>query len=101
MDILHLAARDRLLQREGVPGAEHDNMTGRGSGLYQQRQQYLSKVRRGGPRDSNQTQLKDQISGEVCSDRAGLRSSWGAKSQNHRITESQNGKGWKGPLWVI
>ena len=20
---------------------------------------------------------------------------------NHRITESQNGKGWKGPLWVI
>jgi len=23
------------------------------------------------------------------------------KSQNHRITESQNGRGWKGPLWVI
>jgi len=22
-------------------------------------------------------------------------------SQNHRITESQNGRGWKGPLWVI
>ena len=21
--------------------------------------------------------------------------------QNHRITESQNGRGWKGPLWVI
>jgi len=20
---------------------------------------------------------------------------------NHRITESQNGRGWKGPLWVI
>ena len=23
------------------------------------------------------------------------------KSQNHRITESQNVGGWKGPLWVI
>jgi len=23
------------------------------------------------------------------------------RSQNHRITESQNGRGWKGPLWVI
>jgi len=23
------------------------------------------------------------------------------ESQNHRITESQNGKGWKGPLWII
>jgi len=23
------------------------------------------------------------------------------ESQNHRITESQNGRGWKGPLWVI
>jgi len=22
------------------------------------------------------------------------------ESQNHRITESQNGRGWKGPLWV-
>jgi len=22
-------------------------------------------------------------------------------SQNHRITESQNSRGWKGPLWVI
>jgi len=22
-------------------------------------------------------------------------------SQNHRITESQNGRDWKGPLWVI
>jgi len=22
-------------------------------------------------------------------------------SQNHRITESQNVRGWKGPLWVI
>jgi len=21
--------------------------------------------------------------------------------QNHRITESQNSRGWKGPLWVI
>jgi len=27
-------------------------------------------------------------------------SSWG-NSQNHRITESQNSRGWKGPLWVI
>jgi len=23
------------------------------------------------------------------------------ESQNHRITESQNGRGWKGPLWVV
>jgi len=23
------------------------------------------------------------------------------ESQNHRITESQNSRGWKGPLWVI
>jgi len=23
------------------------------------------------------------------------------RSQNHRITESQNGRGWKGPLWDI
>jgi len=23
------------------------------------------------------------------------------QSQNHRITESQNVRGWKGPLWVI
>jgi len=23
------------------------------------------------------------------------------EAQNHRITESQNGRGWKGPLWVI
>jgi len=23
------------------------------------------------------------------------------RQQNHRITESQNGRGWKGPLWVI
>jgi len=23
------------------------------------------------------------------------------ESQNHRITESQNGRGWKRPLWVI
>ena len=23
-----------------------------------------------------------------------------SESQNHRITESQNGRGWKGPLWV-
>jgi len=23
------------------------------------------------------------------------------QSQNHRITESQNGRGWEGPLWVI
>jgi len=23
------------------------------------------------------------------------------ESQNHRITESQNGRGWKGPLWII
>jgi len=22
-------------------------------------------------------------------------------AQNHRITESQNSRGWKGPLWVI
>ena len=26
---------------------------------------------------------------------------WGGESQNHRITESQNSRGWKGPLWVI
>ena len=25
----------------------------------------------------------------------------GERSQNHRITESQNSRGWKGPLWVI
>jgi len=25
----------------------------------------------------------------------------GHVSQNHRTTESQNGGGWKGPLWVI
>ena len=24
-----------------------------------------------------------------------------AKLENHRITESQNSRGWKGPLWVI
>jgi len=23
------------------------------------------------------------------------------KALGHRITESQNGRGWKGPLWVI
>ena len=23
------------------------------------------------------------------------------QQQNHRITESQNSRGWKGPLWVI
>jgi len=23
------------------------------------------------------------------------------ESQNHRITQSQNGRGWKGPQWVI
>ena len=23
------------------------------------------------------------------------------ESQNHGITESQNSRGWKGPLWVI
>jgi len=22
-------------------------------------------------------------------------------AENHRITESQNSRGWKGPLWVI
>jgi len=26
---------------------------------------------------------------------------FGLKQQNHRITESQNVRGWKGPLWVI
>jgi len=26
---------------------------------------------------------------------------WEQQSQNHRITELQNGRGWKGPLWVI
>jgi len=25
----------------------------------------------------------------------------GCESTSHRITESQNGTGWKGPLWVI
>jgi len=30
--------------------------------------------------------------------RSSLGTSW---SQNHRITESQNSRGWKGPLWVI
>jgi len=23
------------------------------------------------------------------------------ESKNHRITESQNVRGWKGPLWVV
>jgi len=25
----------------------------------------------------------------------------GAERSDHRITESQNSRGWKGPLWVI
>jgi len=25
----------------------------------------------------------------------------GHESQDHRITESKNSRGWKGPLWVI
>jgi len=34
----------------------------------------------------------------------GLRTGTGFQrvlGQNHRITESQNNRGWKGPLWVI
>jgi len=26
---------------------------------------------------------------------------WRPGIGNHRITESQNGRGWRGPLWVI
>jgi len=26
---------------------------------------------------------------------------WSPQHKNHRITESQNAQGWKGPLWVI
>jgi len=26
---------------------------------------------------------------------------WAGRRQNHRITESQNSRGWQGPLWVI
>jgi len=32
---------------------------------------------------------------------AGLGDVWELNSQNHRMTESQNGRGWKGPLGVI
>jgi len=48
--------------------------------------------------------------GEVCGELTPMRatSRWSTQnhriteSQNHRIiTESQNGRGWKGPLWVI
>jgi len=30
-----------------------------------------------------------------------LRNLHDTEQERHRITESQNGRGWKGPLWVI
>ena len=39
---------------------------------------------------------RDEITGQIFSF-----SLSGTILYSHRITESQNGRGWKGPLWVI
>jgi len=31
----------------------------------------------------------------------GVKNKVEVRCRNHRITESQNSRGWKGPLWVI
>jgi len=38
---------------------------------------------------------------ELCAGGALCQGWLGAILPRHRITESQNGRGWKGPLWVI
>jgi len=37
----------------------------------------------------------------VGRDKGSLTETANRENRNHRITESQNSRGWKGPLWVI
>ena len=55
------------------------------------------------PQDIKMKTDENRKEGASFRDKSLLEGPWFhfTESQNHRITESQNSRGWKGPLWVI